>query len=52
MFNIINTEVGTVIDTFATLAEAEATLEKFVDSDKADGIYEENFYSIVEVDVE
>lgn len=41
-------EAGNIIDAFDTLEEAKAELNLYELSDKADGIYEEDFYEIVE----
>lgn len=39
-------EAGNVIDYFSTLAEARRAIEAYERSDKAEDIYEENFYEI------
>lgn len=39
-------EAGNVIDYFSTLAEARKAIEAYKRSDKAEDIYEENFYEI------
>lgn len=39
-------EAGNVIDYFSTLAEARKAIEAYERSDKAEDIYEENFYEI------
>lgn len=41
-------EAGNVIDKFDTFEEAKRTLEEYENSDRLEGIYEENFYEIVE----
>lgn len=41
-------EAGNIIDRFNTLAEAEAELRAYEEADKKDGIFEEDFYEIVE----
>lgn len=48
MYIIRDREVGNVIECFATLDEAENELKEYEITDKIDGIYEENFYEIVE----
>lgn len=39
-------EAGYVIDRFATVEEAKKAIENYEDSDKKDGLYEEDFYEI------
>ena len=41
-------EAGNFIDEFDTLEAAQAELNRYELSDKADGIFEEDFYEIVE----
>lgn len=41
-------EAGNFIDSFDTLEQAQKALEEYEAQDKADEIYEENFYEIVE----
>ena len=48
MFVIRDREAGNVIDTLATYKEAVEMLNAYEESDKAEGIYEENFYEIAE----
>ena len=43
-------EAGNVIDEFATLAEAEAAIEKYEADDKEEGIYEPDFYEVAEIE--
>lgn len=40
-------ETGTFIDEFATVDEAKKAIKAYEESDKNDGIYEEDFYDIV-----
>ena len=39
-------EAGNVIDTFATLHEAEQAFTKYETDDKKDGIFKKDFYEI------
>ena len=39
-------EAGNPIDEFATLEEAETTVEEFEAEDEKDGVFELNFYEI------
>ncbi len=48
MFIIRDREAGNFIDMFGTYEAAEEALKAYEDSDKAEGIYEEGFYEIVE----
>lgn len=41
-------ETGTFIDAFDTIEEARAAIEKYEADDKVEGIYEKDFYSIVD----
>lgn len=41
-------ETGTFIDEFASIEEARVAIQQYEESDKADGIYEPNFYDIVD----
>lgn len=41
-------EAGNKIEWFETLEEAEKCLKEYEEEDKKDGIYEEDFYEIVE----
>ena len=43
-------ETGTFIECFNTFDEAEAAINAYEESDKADGIYEDDFYAIVDED--
>lgn len=43
-------ETGTFIDEFSTIEEARAAIAEYEISDKADGVYEENFYDVVDED--
>jgi hypothetical protein len=47
-FKIQDREAGNVIETGLTQEEAKKMLEKFEEDDKKDGIYEPDFYEIVE----
>lgn len=47
-YKIQDREAGNVIETGLTLEEAETKLAQFEESDKEEGIYEEDFYEIVE----
>ena len=49
-YSIQDREAGNVIATLPTLAEAEATLAGYETSDRAEGVFESNFYEIVEVE--
>lgn len=49
MYVIRDREAGNVIDSFNTLEEAQMELARYEESDKQDGIYEENFYEIVKL---
>lgn len=48
-FYTADRETRTIIDEFATIAEAAKAIEEYEKADKADGTYEPNFYDIVEV---
>lgn len=43
-------ETGTFIDEFNTIEEARAAIVEYEISDKADGVYEEDFYDVVDED--
>lgn len=45
-------EAGNYIDEFPTLKEAEELVRSWEEEEQADGTYVENFYEIVEVDVQ
>lgn len=45
-------EDGNIIEEFNTMEEAENKLKEYEESDKKEGIYEEDFYEIVEIDAE
>ena len=49
-FIIQDKEAGNYIDSFATLEEAEQTLQEYEIQDKAEGTFTLNFYEIVEAD--
>lgn len=51
-FIIQDREAGNVIEKFKTLQEAQNKLQEYEEQDKAEGIYEENFYEIVEKEEE
>lgn len=40
------------MEAFATIEEAKAKIEEYEEQDKADGIYEENFYEIYDTETE
>lgn len=46
-FIIQDREAGNVIEKFKTLQEAKNKLQEYEEQDKAEGIFEENFYEIV-----
>lgn len=49
MFGIKDREAGNVIETgYPTKEMAEKVIEDYESMDKADGIYEENFYEVFE----
>lgn len=41
-------ETWTIIDEFETLEDAKTALEKYEETDKADGIFEKDFYDIID----
>lgn len=41
-------ETGTIIDEFATMADAIKAIEGYEEADKADGTYEDDFYDVVD----
>jgi hypothetical protein len=41
-------EAGNIIEEVATLQEAEAIVESYEAQDEEEGIYEDNFYEILE----
>lgn len=43
-------EAGNKIDCFGTIEEAKSVLHRYESEDKADGIYTEDFYEIVDDD--
>jgi len=45
-------ESGNEIDQYETEAEAKEALRKYEAADKADGIYSEDFYEIVESEID
>lgn len=45
-------ENGDAIDEFATREEAAKALAKYEEFDKQEGIYEEDFYEVSELEVE
>ena len=47
-FKIQDREAGNEIDVFESYEEAKAALEEYEAQDKKDGIYEPDFYEIVE----
>ena len=42
-------EAGNPIERFATMEDAEAALRSYEESDKKDGIYEQDFYEVAPV---
>ena len=52
MFVTRDRETGTVIDEFATLAEAEAAVKEYEETDEKEGIYTPDFYEIYDQDKE
>lgn len=42
-------EAGNIIEYFDTMEKAEKALQEYEESDKAEGIYEENFYEVAEI---
>ena len=47
MFYVVrDREAGNVIEQFKTIEEAEAALRSYEESDKREGIYEEDFYEV------
>lgn len=52
IYRIQDSEAGNVIDTFATLKEAETTVADYEKTDKADGVYTQGFYTIISVEME
>lgn len=49
-YNIQDKETGTVIETVATIEEAELLVAQYEATDKTDGNYSVDFYEIVEND--
>ncbi len=49
-YKIQDREAGNEIETGLTYEEAEIKLKEFEQSDKEEGIYQEDFYEIVEED--
>ena len=43
-----NRETGTIIDEFNTIEEAMAAIEKYEIEDMNEGVYEDDFYDIVD----
>ena len=43
-------ETGTLIEEFATVEEARKAIKAYEEKDKAEGIFEENFYDVVDED--
>ena len=46
MFEVRDRQGGNVIDSFDSLEVATYALNEYEETDKIDGIYEENFYEI------
>lgn len=49
-FTIRVRENGDVIDTFDTIEEAKKEIQRYEAEDKAEGIYEPNFYEIAKIE--
>ena len=49
IFAIRVRENGDVIDTFDTIEEAKKEIQRYESEDKAEGIYEPNFYEIAQI---
>ena len=43
-------ETGTFIEEFKTVEEARKAIEAYEEEDKAEGIFEEDFYDVVDED--
>lgn len=52
IYIIRDREAGNMVDYFDTLEEAQTALAEYEEQDKKDGIYEEDFYEIAEVNEE
>lgn len=50
MYAIQDKEAGNVIETFATLEEAEKILDSYIEDDENQGIENDDFYEIVKRD--
>lgn len=47
---IRGSEAGNIIDSFLSYDEAELALQEYETQDKKDGIFEEGFYEIAEIE--
>ena len=50
MIVVRNRETGTIIEQVDSFEEGEELVEKFESEDRADNIYEENFYEVAEIE--
>lgn len=50
MYKTRDREAGNTIELFTTYEDAKAAVERYEAEDKAEGIFEENFYEIVETE--
>lgn len=51
-FQIRNHETGNLIDSFATLADAQSTLTEYIQEDKDNKYYTPDFYEIYDADID
>ena len=51
MFYVTDKETGTIIENVATIEEGKQLIHKFEESDKVEGIYEPDFYDVVDDDL-
>lgn len=49
-YYVANHETGDMIEEVNSIEEGEALIKQYEESDKAEGIYEEDFYTIMEKD--
>ena len=49
---VANRETGTIIEEVKSVKEGEKLIEKYENKDKKENIYEENFYDIVNENLE
>ena len=50
MFYVTDKETGTIIENVETINEGKKLIHQFEESDKAEGIYEPDFYDVVDDD--